>query len=75
MLNQTNKTLAILNQNYGNRHADTYKRVGSDELTSVQEFGRYLAINVICLGAIMFIMSFCYMSHVFYNNVWKPFSK
>ena len=42
------------------------------ELTTFQEFGRYIGINLLAIGLIMFIMTFCYLSHVMYNNVWKP---
>jgi hypothetical protein len=47
--------------------------VNSNEASPLQEFGRYLGINVIGIVAIVLVMTFCYLSHVFYNNAWKPF--
>ena len=44
-----------------------------EETSSLKEFGRYLGINLIGIALIMFIMTFCYLTHVFYNNAWKPF--
>lgn len=69
MQNNTNKTLAAINDHNKSKLEDTSKT----ELTSIQELGRYVSINLICVIVIMFLMSFCYMSHVFYNNAWKPF--
>lgn len=45
----------------------------NNELTGVQEFARYLVINLICLITIVVLMSFCYVVHVLYNSAWKPF--
>jgi hypothetical protein len=37
------------------------------------ELFRFISINLICIVSIMVIMSFCYISHVFYNKAWKPY--
>lgn len=42
------------------------------ELTSTEELVRFLSINLICIVSIMMMMTFCYLSHIVYNNVWKP---
>ncbi len=45
------------------------------ELTSTQELARFLGINMICVVSIMMMMTFCYLSHIVYNNLWKPTMK
>lgn len=42
------------------------------ELTSGEELLRFLSINLICIVSIMMMMTFCYLSHIFYTNLWKP---
>jgi hypothetical protein len=44
----------------------------SKPVNNLEELTRYLIINLICIVSLMIMMSFCYMSHVFYNNIWKP---
>ena len=43
--------------------------------TPLQDLGRYVAINLICVVSIMLLMTCCYFSHVCYNYGWKPLMK
>lgn len=45
------------------------------ELTSAEELARFLSINLICVVSIMMMMTLCYLSHIVYNNLWKPSMK
>lgn len=45
------------------------------ETSLSEELIRFVCINLICILTIILIMTSCYIAHVLYGNVWKPFIK
>ena len=72
-LNNSSLTTSVTTQTNITKRLDRlpFRTSKSDE--PQDELFRFISINLICVVSIMIIMSFCYISHVFYNKAWKPF--
>jgi len=53
-------------------HRTYFHKSSKEDLDTVQEFYRFLSINLTCILSIILVMTGCYLSHVFYK-IWKPF--
>jgi hypothetical protein len=42
------------------------------DLALPEELLRFLSVNLIGIVLIMMVMTLCYLSHICYNNLWKP---